>query len=79
MHTVVKKLPTKRGISSTLYDPRKTQALSEERLGKMQSELRNINTRIGFLNCIPPVTKYHKNAKYNAWTTYSRLRPIISS
>ena len=28
--TVVKKLPTKRGISSTLYDPRKTQALSVE-------------------------------------------------
>ena len=36
-----------------LYDPRKTQALSVERLRKMQSELRNINTRIGYANGIP--------------------------
>ena len=35
MHTALKKLPTKRWISSTLYDPRKTQALSVERLSKM--------------------------------------------
>ena len=35
MQTVVKKLPTKRGISSTVYDLRKTQALSVERLSKM--------------------------------------------
>ena len=39
MQTVVKKLPTKRGISSTLHDPRKIQALSVERLSKMKSEL----------------------------------------
>ena len=56
MQTVVKKLPTKREISSTLYDPRKTQALSVERLSKMQIELRKINTRMGFSNCIPLVT-----------------------
>ena len=60
MQTVVKKLPAKRGISSTLYVPRKTQALSVERLSKMQSELRNINTRIGFSNCIPPATNTTK-------------------
>ena len=60
MQTVVKKLPTKRGILSTLYDPQKTQALSVERLGKIQSELRNINTRTGFLNCIPSVTNITK-------------------
>ena len=60
MQTVVKKQPTKQGISSTLYDPRKTQALSVERLSKMQSELRNINTCIGFSNCIPPVTNTTK-------------------
>ena len=60
MQTVVKKLPTKLEISSTLYDPRNTQALSVERLSKMQSELRNINTRIGFWNCILPVTNTTK-------------------
>ena len=60
IQTVLKKLPTKRGISSTLYDTRKTQALPVERLSKMQSELRNINTRIGFSNCIPPVTNITK-------------------
>ena len=83
MQTVVKKLPTKRGISSTLYDPRKTQALSVERLSKMHNELQNITTRIGFsncTNCIPPVTNtIHKNAKYNAWAIYTRLSLIISS
>ena len=57
MQTVVKKLPTRRGISSTLNDPRKTQALSVKRLSEMQSELRNTNSRFGFSNCIPPVTK----------------------
>ena len=35
MQTDVKNLPTKRGISSTVYDLRKTQALSVERLSKM--------------------------------------------
>ena len=83
MQTVVKKLTAKRGISSTLYDPRKTQALSVERLSKMDSELRDITTRIGFsncTNCIPPVTNtIHKNAKYNAWAICSRLSLIISS
>ena len=53
------KLSTTRGISSTLYDPRKTQALSVERLSKMQSKLRNANARTGFSNCISPV----KNTK----------------
>ena len=38
MQTVVKKLPTKRGVSSTIYDLRKIKALSVERLCKMQSE-----------------------------------------
>ena len=60
MQTVVKKLPTKRGISSILYDSRKTQAHSVKRLSKIQSELWNINTRIGFSNCIPPVTNTTK-------------------
>ena len=60
METVVNKILTKQGISSTLYDSRKTQALSVERLSKMQSELRNINTRIRFSNCIPPVTNTTK-------------------
>ena len=55
MQTAVKKQPKKQGISSTLYDPRKTQALTVERLSKMQSELRNISTYIGISNCIPPV------------------------
>ena len=53
------KLSTTRGISSTLYDPRKTQALSVERLSKMQSKLLNANARTGFSNCISPV----KNTK----------------
>ena len=60
MQTVVKKLPTKRGISNTLYDAQKTQALSVERLSKMQSEIRNINTSVGYSNCIPPVTNTPK-------------------
>ena len=60
IQNVVKKLPTKRGTSSTLYDPRKTQALSVERLRKMQSELRNINTRIGYSNGIPSATNTTK-------------------
>ena len=60
MQTVVKKLPTKRRRSSTVYDPRKTQTLSVERLSKMQRELRNINTRIGLSNCIRPVTNTTK-------------------
>ena len=38
MQTVVKKLPTKRAISSNLYDHGKSQALSLERLSKIQSE-----------------------------------------
>ena len=59
MQTVVKKLPTKRGISNTLYDAQKTQALSVERLSKMQSKLLNANARTGFSNCISPV----KNTK----------------
>ena len=75
MQTVVKNLPTKRGISSTFYDPRKTQALSVERLGKMQSKLRNINTRIGFLNCIPPVTIITKmrNTRHGQFIVCSAL------
>ena len=60
MQTVVKKLPTKRGISNTLYDAQKTQALPVERLSKMQSEIRNISTSIGYSNCIPPVTNTPK-------------------
>ena len=60
MQTVEKKVSTKRGISSTIYDPQKSQTLSVERLSKMQSELRNINTRIGFLSCIPSVTNTSK-------------------
>ena len=44
----VKKLPTKREIPSNVYDPRKTHALLVEILSKMQSELRNVNTGIGF-------------------------------
>ena len=55
MQTVVRKLPTKQ-----VYDPRKTQALSVERLSKMKNELRNISTRIGFSNCIPPVANTTK-------------------
>ena len=75
LQTVVKKLPTKREISSTLYDPRKTQALSVERLSKMQSELRKINTRIGFSNCIPPVTNTTKmrNAMHGLFIVGSPL------
>ena len=60
MQTVVKKLQTKRGISSTLYDPRKIEVLSVETLSKMQSDLRNMNTCIGFSNCIPPMTNTTK-------------------
>ena len=56
MQTVVKKLPTRRGILSTLCGPRRTQTLSLERLFQMQSELWNINNGIGFSNCIPSVT-----------------------
>ena len=51
MQSVVKKVPTKRGILRALMNFEK-QALSVERLSKMQSELRNTNTRIGFSNCI---------------------------
>ena len=36
MLTVIKNRPTEQGISSTLYDPRKTQALSEERLTRQR-------------------------------------------
>ena len=75
MQPVVKKLPTKRGISSTPYDPRKTQALSVERLSNPQIELRNINTRIGFSNCIPPVTNTMKmrNAMHGQFIVGSPL------
>ena len=66
-------------MSSTLYDHRKTQALSAERSTKMQSELQYINIRIGFSNCIPPVTNATKKAKHNAWTIYGKLSSIITS
>ena len=67
MQTVVKKLPTKRGISSTLYDPRKKTSSF--------SELRNINTSIEFSNCIPPVTNSTKmqNATHGQSIVSSRL------
>ena len=48
MPTVMMKLPTKRGISNTLYDSRKTKALSVEKLSKMQSELQNIAQKMKF-------------------------------
>ena len=71
----MKKLPTKRAISSTLYDPRKTKSLSVERLSKIQSELRNMNTRIGFSNCIPPMTNTTKmrNTMYGRFIVDSPL------
>ena len=48
MPTVMMKLSTKRGISNTLYDSRKTKALSVEKLSKMQSELQNIAQKMKF-------------------------------
>ena len=62
-------------MSSTLYDHRKTQALSVERLTKMQNELQYINIRIEFSNCIPPVTNTTKmqNAMHGQFMVSSPL------
>ena len=69
MHTAVKKLPIKREISSTLYDPQKTVVL----LGKMQIELRNINTCIAFSNCIPTVANTTKKTMHGQFIVGSPL------
>ena len=73
------KLSTKRGISSTYYDPRKTQALSVERLSKMQSKLRNSNACTGFSNCISPVknTKKMPNAMHEQFIVALRYHFIL--
>lgn len=61
-----KKLPTKQGISSTLYDLQRTQTLSAERLSNMQSGVQSIKSNIKFSNCIPPVanTTTRQNTMY---------------
>ena len=67
METVVKKLPTKKGISTTLYDPRKKQTISFDKVNKMQQNLRTINTHIGFENCMPPLSHNSSLRKIHYW------------
>ena len=66
MQTVVKKIPTKQGTSSSFYELPRTETISVKRLSDMQSELQSIKISIKFSNCIPSVTnnKTRQNAMY---------------
>ena len=57
--TTVQKSVDKRGISSTLYDPRKKKSADKYGERKLQAETISINKNIGFACCVPPRDKWN--------------------
>ena len=56
MSTVIQKCPDKKGISSTLFEPRKDQHVMDtyKAIDTFKNKLANIDKRIGFACAIPP-------------------------
>lgn len=56
MSTTIQKDSSKRGISSTLFSPRKIEdpLIKKTRITVLQEKLKNIDPLIGFASCIPP-------------------------
>lgn len=75
MWTTVQKNVNKRGISTTLYSPRKIEPeeVFEQRTIKFQTSLEKINKNIGFASCIPDSTAVKSNTPYGLFDCRSPL------
>lgn len=74
MKTTIQKEPSKRGISSTLFSPRKIEdsTVKMNRITVLQEKLKNIDPLIGFASSIPPPSET-RNTPYGKFDLASPL------
>lgn len=75
MDTVIQSQTTSRGISSTLYDPRRDKDTPQDSLNLMQAKLQERDKKIGFACCVPPVglNQEEINTKFGQFVVGSPL------
>ena len=76
METAVQKLPSSKGISSTLYDTRKVddRAINWEKINLLKERLAERNNKTPFVTCVPPKCDGKKvNTRYGMFQIGSPL------
>ena len=83
METTVQNQPSSKGITSSLYDPRKVddRAIHWEKINILKERLAERNNKTPFVTCVPPKCDGKKiNARYGMFQTGSplsfRLNPV---
>ena len=70
METAVQKQPSSKGISSTLYGPRKVddRAINWEKINLLKERLAERNKKTSFVTCVPPKCDGKKvNTRYGCF------------
>ena len=76
METTVQKQPSSKGITSTLYDPRKVddRAINWEKINLLKERLTERNNKTPFVTCVPPKCDGKKvNTRYGMFQIGSPL------